>query len=406
MLLLITPFQSAAEADVKKIPLLLSVFFFVLHGVWGFQIGDRFFEIGFDAGINFSNDFLSASDIFQEVFILDLDKLENGFHMKAGADVNPFYFNFNSKKGWGFGLSTKMQATGFFDLSGQMLTLSENMNDSGNSEINGALFAEAAIPVHFNIKKLKLNVRPAVFYPVFYATSDITYIFNETTEGTVFNLGYDVNLYTAMSEEMIITAMPGVDLSIGVEFPISEALGISGLLFFLNFDIGLELSSIPVAAGTMTDFIKMKGNIGGDEPVSLFGEDADLENFFDLGEAEYLSKRTAVRRPFKAFIYAAWRPFGNSLLTLTPSAGFAISQNSNKKFFMEGGIKGCLNIGNLFLLTLGTGYYDRYWNQSINIALNFRAVEFNIAAALCAPDFIKSFDGSGFSLNAGIKFGW
>jgi len=395
---------------MKKNPLFFPLFLFILSGVWGLQIEDRSFEVGFDAGIDFSNNFLSAGDIFQDIFVIDLDKLENGLRLNAGADIIPFYFSYNSKKGWGFGLSAKAQATGIFDLSGKMLTFTENPDDDGKSEINGALFAEAAVSFNFNYKKFKINVRPAVFLPVAYAVSDIMYNFNETAGGTILNLGYDMNLYTAIPMEnsgnTIITAKPGVDFSIGVEYPLSETLGISDLFFFLDFDVGIEFNNIPVAAGTISDYLNIKGNIGSDEPVSLFGEDADLEKFFNIEDSKYLSDERTVFRPFKILIYAPWRPLGSSLLAITPSIGFAISPINNEKFSMEGGIKGRLNLNNLFFLTLGTGYHDRLWNHSVDIALNFRAVEFNIAAALCSPDFLKSWSGSGFNINAGLKFGW
>ncbi|MCL2209724.1 MAG: hypothetical protein FWC19_06725 [Treponema sp.] len=399
---------------MKKNLILFLTCLIIPSGIWSLQIGDRFFEIGFDAGVNFSNDFLSASDIFQEIFILDLNKLETGFHLNAGADIIPFFFKFDSKKGWGFGLSVKAQATGLFDLSGKMLTFSENIssngNKEGNSEINGALFGEAAIPVYFSYRKFKIKVMPSLYYPVAYATSDIAYNFNETTGGTIFNLGYNVDIYTAVPMESAgdaaISATPGVDLSIGVEFPLSEALGISDFLFFLDFDIGLELSNIPIAAGTMTDYMKMKGSIGSEEPVSLFGEDGDLGNFFNINDTEYLNEKINVYRPFKMLLFAAWRPLGNNLLTLTPSFGFAHSPMYNEKISMEAGVKGRLNLFNLLILTLGTGYHDRLWKHGFNIALNSRAVEFNIGAALCSPGFAKSWSGSGFNINAGLKFGW
>jgi hypothetical protein len=94
------------------------------------------------------------------------------------------------------------------------------------------------------------------------------------------------------------------------------------------------------------------------------------------------------------------------LFTLTPEVGFAINPLYNKPFSMEAGIKARLDISNLFIATFRMGYHDRFWKNSLDLALNLKAFELNIGADLRSQDFIKSWTGSGFGVNAGFKFGF
>jgi len=396
---------------MKKPLFLLLICIFFLPSVWGLHIEDRVFEIGFYADFNFSNDFLSAKEIFQEKFVLDLDNLADGFRMNLGAGVSPFYFNYNSKKGWGFGFSTKAEALGIFNLSGEMLTLSETSSyKKGNSEINGAVFAEAAVPVYFTYKKFKIKFKPALYYPVLYATSDIKYTYVNSGDGTVFNIGYDLNVYTIVSmkenDSSALTSTPGVDFYAGVEYPLSQALGLKDKFFFLDFDVGLDITGIPLFSSTMKNYMTMSGIIGSNEPIKLFGEDANADAFINLKDAEYKTGEKKVYRPFKLLARLDWRPLGKRLLTITPSFGFAVSQIYNEPFSAEAGLKARIDLFNLFIFTAGTGYQDRLWKNGFDLALNCRAVEFNFGAALCSPNFAKSWSGGGFSLNTGLKFGW
>jgi hypothetical protein len=78
---------------------------------------DRSFEIGLlNVDINFANSFLTIKDVFQEVIIIDLDKLSDGFKINFGLNVVPLYIKINSKKGWGFGLSADVSAFGVVNL--------------------------------------------------------------------------------------------------------------------------------------------------------------------------------------------------------------------------------------------------------------------------------------------------
>jgi len=382
----------------------------ILPCVWGLETENRIFELGINANAGFANNFLSAKDIFQETFILDLDQLMNGFMMNFGFGAAPIYFNHNNKNGWGFGLSFNAEGFGIFNLSGKLLSFDEAVNDK--SEIGGAVFAEIAPSGYFHLQRLKIKIKPALYVPVAYAKSDISYTLKNTANDTIFNIGYEMNIFTAFptgdSAGFKLTARPGVDLRVGVEYPLSEALGISNKIFFLDFDVGLDIINIPLVPSVMRNYMKKDGSIGSDKPVNFFGDDGmDTDSFFSTdGDTKYGEKKQTVLRPFEMFVWANWRPLGIRLLTVIPTFGFEINPFYIEPFSLEAGVKARLNFFKFFIATAGIGYYDRLWKNSIDLALNFRAFEFNIGADLRSQKFTKSWSGGGFGLNVGFKFGW
>jgi hypothetical protein len=397
---------------MKKLFLLLPVSLLLLPCVFGIE--DRTFEMGFNAGFSFSNDFLSRSDLFNEkkTIELDLNKLENGFMMNMGLGGSPFFFNYKNKKGgWGFGFSSRVDAVGIMNLSGKMLTFHETESeDDGISELNGTVFAEAAVPVHLTYNKFKIKIKPSMFWPIVYATSDITYIYDNTdiSRGTILNLTYDIETYIPVSNAGL-TVSPGVDFYLGVDYPLSEVLGLNKIPV-LKFDVGLELSGIPLFAGVMESYTQTKGSVGSDKPIKLFDEDFDMGHFLDIaGDAiEGDNGDKKIFRPFKLLLHVDWRPVDTKILKLilTPSLGFAVSSIYNKPFSMEGGFKAAIDISNIFIFSIGTGYQDRLWKNGLDVTLNSRAVELNLGLALCSPKFSKSWNGSGFAFDFGLKFGW
>jgi hypothetical protein len=394
---------------MKKTSFFLFVCVFILPCAWGLETEGRTFEFGFNANVGFANDFLSARDIFQETFVLDLDQLMNGFMMNLGFGATPLYFNHNNKNGWGFGLSINTEAVGIFSLSGKLLSFNEAVNDK--SEISGAVFADIAPSGYFHLQKLKIKIKPALYVPVAYAKSDISYTFNNTTNGTVLNIGYEMSVFTAFSTGdsagFNLTTRPGVDLSIGAEYPLSDALGISNKIFFLDFDLGLDLINIPLLPSAMHNYMKIDGSIGSDEPINFFGDDGlDMDSFFSTdNDTKYGEKEQTVLRPFKMFAWANWRPLGIRLFTVTPTFGFAVDPLYIKPFSLEGGIKARLDLFNFFIAAAGIGYYDRLWKNSIDLAFNLRVFELNIGADLRSQKFTKSLSGGGFGLSIGLKFG-
>jgi len=372
------------------------------------RIKDRTVEFGLNAKAGFSNDFLSAAEFFQKTIVLDLDKIKDGISINFDANVSPLYFNFNHKNNWGFGLSIKTDVYGLIGLSGKMLSFSEAVAEK--SDISAAVFAEAAIPVFFHLQKLKIKVKPALYYPVIYAVSDISYTYSTDNKGSILNLAYDINVHSAYSLEKYngITASPGVDFQLGVEYPLSNALGLRDKFFMLDFDLGLDIVNIPLLSSSVKDYMKISGNVGSDKPFIFGSDDSDMEKLFSFNSdnTTYGEDKQKVKRPFKMIAWGNWRPFGIRLFTVIPEAGFALNPLYSKPFSMEAGLKTRLDISNLFIATFGMGFYDRLWRNSLDLALNLKAFEFDLGVDLRSQKFTKSWTGSGFGVNAGLKFGW
>jgi hypothetical protein len=378
------------------------------------SLQDRSLEIGFaHINVNFANNILSYEDIFQEVITIDLDKLADGFMFNLGANITPFYFTIKSKKGWGFGLSTNIEAIGALSLSGNMLTIDEAIAD--NSDIRGAVFASAAINTFFDVQKYKIKFSPSLFYPLAYVTPPVykpsSAIYTlDYSDGTKAYIDYDVRIYTGFSwedENFSLTSNPGVDYTIGVEYPFSKEKGLSDKIPLLDFDVGLDLINVPFIPSTMISYMQVKGRIG-KEKITIFGDnDEDDEGFFSSDEIDTKEKYLLVSRPFKMLVHADWRPlFKSKFLTITPVIGFCYSKIYSDPFSLEAGLNACLNFGNIFLLKAGLSYTDRIFVNSFGIVLNSKALEIDIGADLRAQNFDQLWTGVGLGLNFGFKIGW
>jgi hypothetical protein len=403
---------------MKKLLFILIIFLIALPGA--FANDDyrrppmsRAFEIGFNAGFNVSNDFLSIGDIFQRTFTIDFDELANGLRFNLGVNAAPFYFSINAGS-WGFGLSTNIEAAGILSLSGDMITFSEANNSI--SEASGAVFASAGIDTFFHIDRFRIRFRPAVYYTAMYMKPNISYTFDNTNNGTIFNINYDVRLYTPLSMEDFnntgnfdLTATPGFDFSIGLEYPLSRAIGISNILPFLDIDIGVDFINIPIIASTMNNYMRIVGSIGSENPTNIMDDlDNFLSSFNDLDPEMIDGTETiTIERPFKMLAWANWRPLlGSNLLTLTPVVGFAINPLYVEPFSFEMGINARLSLINILVATAGVNYTDRMWVNSLDLALNLRAIELNLGIDLRSQAFIGSWTAAGVGVNLGLKLGW
>jgi len=399
------------------------------------RMPDRGFEIGLNANAGFSNNFLNAFDIFQETIIIDLDKLKDGFNFNMDFGLVPFYFQYNNKDyDWGFGLSLKTDFYGIFALSGDILSFAETENNK-DTNISGAMFLEANLNAYFPIWKFKVKAAPSAFLPVVYidsAESFVSYT-NVAANGgeTKFNLLYDVYLYTPISLQPFFSAespdnlnidytgifgMFGFDINFGLEFPLGEALGLTKTSNLLNFTLGLDVYNFPILPAKIQNYTRYSGQIGSDEPFNIFGNEDVLSVL--LGEDEMslepefgtVKEFKEIYRPIKINLWVDWKPFGD-ILTFTPVGGVSIYRTlDNDKVLLDPvfdyGLKARLDLGNIFILSFGTGYFDSLWKNSLDITLNFRLLEINVGIDLRAPDFIESWKGAGVGVNVGLKFGW
>lgn len=401
---------------MKKIIVFLIIITFSLFNVnaddsnTGFLFKDRTIEFGFNLSAGFSNNFFKAGEVLKENVYLDLDAMGE-LNINAGAAVTPFYFSFNRNDNWGFGFSVNLEAFGFIGLSQNLLSFNEVVNDK--SDTGFSVFSDAAFDVFFNIQDFKIKVRPSVFFPIAYSKSDLLYTFS-TTDTPVISIDYNALIYTAFRiddvdnvqfEFDLLSATPGIDVSIGIEYPLSEKFGIDKNFALFDFDVGLDLQNIPLKASTMRHYIQIIGNatLKGDT-IDEFFNSFDEDEFFS--DPEYGEEKITIERPFRTILYANWRPLTSKIFTIIPQLGFSINPIYLDPFSMEGGLKLKIDINNIFAIQTGTRYEERFWKSGLDMAVNLRFYELNIGIYFNSPEFKKIFNPAGAGLSVGFKFGF
>ncbi|MDR0502477.1 MAG: hypothetical protein LBH16_04070 [Treponema sp.] len=379
-----------------------------------FNIKKRVIEFGFlNFGLGFSNSLLSAGEAFTDTMVIDTNKLKEGFRINFDAVVTPFFLDIDYHGKWGLRFSTETAVMGAVNLSGNLLSLGETSDD--RLDISAAAFSEARLSGFFHAGKIKLKIKPAVYYPLVYVKPYISYTFTNTDNGassdTVLNLGADMRVYTAVpindfSGNAEFTASPGADINLGFEYPLSEAAGLFKKFPVLNFGIGMELFNIPLVPSVMRNYMHVSARIGGDDPVDFFGGDMDMDSFLSYNAPVYGEDEQTVFRPFKLLTWIYWKPFGEQLLSVTPAFGFAVNPLYHRPFSPEGGVTARLNVANFFITELGINHADRVWKNSLDIAFNTRAAEFGLGVSMQSQKFLKSWTAAGLGVNMGLKFGW
>jgi len=395
---------------MKKILFLLIIIFVILPFCLyadDDRVPDRKYEAGLNIDVGFANNVLAINEIFQKTLVLDLDKLANGLFINLGIGAAPLYFNYDSGKGWGFGLSTGVDAQGVVGVSGNMLSFKQADNDK--SDVSGAVFAQIQLSGFFYIDKFKIKIKPSIFYPIYYLEPDLSYTFKNVAAGTIIDLSYNLRVYSAsQGSSPDLTALIGIDFNLGAEYPLSEVLGLTEKFSFLDFDVGVDIINIPMIPAQMKDYMEISGRIGSATPIDLsdlLSGEGGFDSFLTDAATVYGKDTKYILRPFKMLFWADWRPFETKIISFIPTLGFSISPFYSQSASFEAGIKARLDLSNRFIAALEIGYFDRLWKNSLDIAVNFRAVEINIGADLRAQDFVKSWS-SGFGLRFGLKFGW
>jgi len=369
-------------------------------------IENRYLEFGIlQTRVGLANNHFIPSDIFKEKLVIDLGDFSGGLKINADIGIVPLYFTYHKDNLWGFGLALGLDAAGIIDISGNLLTLSETEND--NSFVGGAAFAYAKFSGFFMYKDFKIKINPSLFLPLIYIEGDhnINYTFNNESEASVIRLGYQLFVYTGfpLQEGSVfeLTALAGFDFHAGAEYPLAEKLGLKEKYKFLDFTVGVDLYNVPLIPAKMKNYVNISGYAGDGSPVSL----DDMENLISIDDPVYGTREKFVLRPFKMLIWADWKPFDTVPVSFIPTLGFGISPLYPEAGSFEAGVKAKYNYANLFIASLGIGYYDRLWKNSLEIALNFRYFEFNIGVEMRSHDFAKSWQGSGLGVYIGFKAG-
>ncbi|MDR0539912.1 MAG: hypothetical protein LBG74_05345 [Spirochaetaceae bacterium] len=373
----------------------------------------KYFEVGFDAEAGFSNSYLVAADLFKKTIEIDLNSFaenNSGFSLYAGALVKPF-FNVYINNNWGFGIRGGVD----FDINGnvpqsfmELISRGNRLHHrvDGDVSVSGGVFASGELTVWGKIKGIKGGISPAFYIPVAYIPkSMITYEIDSHTGIAVSAEAY-ANVYTPISIENgmnelnelnmdtinSIIAQGGVDISLFAEYP-----------FLKNLDAGIQLTRIPLAPARLTNRMLVDDvviTVDGKNLIDVIDQDIDV-----TFNPKYETGSYPVLRPFRFDLYAVWRPFTSSIISLRPHLGLSFI-TADKVPHINGGLRGEVNLARILMLRLALGHDETVWKHSLNLELNLRILDFYAEARFISQDFINSFRGGGLGAAAGIKIGF
>jgi len=392
----------------------------------------RYVELGYTEKVMVSQNAMPLADIFKKNLVIDLKKISKGMPKSGFAfsfeDNSDFNLDFNFKK-FGFGFHIDTQLSGRMDISKELFDILADGAEAGKSyTVDGNVWAESfvsfSVPVRFDIGKFRVHLAPSMFSPVYYVPSTkITCSAKNGTDGSVtISASAPIEMYTVTEFKGLVkdgkistdfvdqikhddlaqgfARSAGFDLSALVEYPLSE-----------TFDIG-GYANIPIVPARMKRKVQATAtlSVSTDSLLNIITNDSKMQHSADITDAVYLDANYMVNRPMRLGAECAWRPVGK-WLTMRASAGIALRNPfgedfSAKSFYPEYrlGVE-IVGIG-MFGLGLSTEYTKKVFAHAVGIMLNFRAVEFDISAAVCSPTFVQSFKGEGVAIGCGVKLGW
>ncbi len=392
----------------------------------------RYVELGFGAFAQGSQNAMPLKDIFKKKLVLDMSKIssnmsKSGFTTSVYA--NPEFhlaFNFAS---FGFGFYAQTEISARLNIEKELFdALADGVKPGKNYSSEGNIWAESfvsfAVPVRFNVGKFRIRVAPAVFAPVFYvpATTITSKAVNGNDGSVTISASAPIEIYTVgkfkglvkdgkLSTDFVnnldsselsrdLAQSMGFDLSALVECPISDTLDLGG---YANIPILPSRLKHKVSASA-------KLSVQTDSLLKVIMDDSKIEKEAEFSDAVYSDENYLVNRPLRLGVDCAWRPVGK-WLTMRASGGMAMRNPFGKDFSIKSvypeyrlGLE-LVGIG-MFGLNLSTEYRKKVFAHTVGIMLNFRAVEFDICAAVSSATFIQSFKGEGLAAGASVKFGW
>ena len=368
-------------------------------------------EFGIDVGAGFDNDFIGMADFFQENIVIDLNKVDDllgddGLNLNLDIDGGLFFNVMNiaiSGGIWEFGFFSGADGNIHGNIPQSLFTLISEGNKEHNSfsgmiSASGGIYANVGLRASAKYEKLRVGIRPTLYTPlVFIPKSGITYHL-DTEEDISLRTTGEINIYNPIDEDGQFGLQFGFDMSLEGEYEL-----------FPFLDVGGTFSRIPIAPAKVENLMKLTMSnldfdISGEDLLN--GEGMNLPDFDKLDFTS--TPETApynVLRPLRFDVYARYKPFYTEFLVVKPNIGFSVDINEKEGYF-NAGLEGQLNLKDLFLLHLGTGYEEAAWKHRLGFILNLRAFELGLEAALRSSDFVGSFGAKGLAFNLGMRFGW
>jgi hypothetical protein len=371
----------------------------------------RFVEFGSDLEAGLGNNWIGLRDILKKHILLDLNVLD-GHIGKEGVSLHTditgsVFFNFNAGEKWGFGISSNLEGAINGTIPQTFVTLITQGNKNnpvleGDFTVYGSLFLDAALDVHARFGKLRVGLIPALYVPLLYIPqSTISYALHAEDQLSAQATG-EIAIYSPFSlEQFQDGAYPtanallegaGVDISLQGEYALLPML-----------DLGGTLSHVPLSGSVLHNQMRLSSDFKIDGGNLLQDQNLEIPEF--TLQEEYLDDVSyKVFRPLRFDVYALYRPV--DFFTLRPNIGFTHILGGGISPLVNVGFEVRLNVLRIFFLHLGTGYEEAFWRHRLGFALNLRVLEVDLEAGLKSPDFEKSFNMQGASVNLGIRVGF
>jgi hypothetical protein len=404
---------------MKRI-IIIAVLLISALSLWAADKPRRYIEFGIDANGSFANNYLGVGDILQDTIVVDFTTIADD--LKKGMDLyfdagGGFFFNVNLRPTWGFGIFSKLDAVGEFNLPNSLIDLLSRGNKldktySGDFGLGAAAFAEFGFWSSFNVKALKITLQPAYYMPVLYLHSPkVNYsLTTDSSNGTInLNGNYAVDVYTPISLDDTSNIDPvgilkegGVDLTLRGEYPLFKFL-----------TLGASLSHIPIFPAQLQHKASMSGyfdfNVNTDD-ISNADDINNLMDDFDPVQNDPVysdGEKQLVFRPFKFGVDAVFRPIpGSRLVSLIPEAALVFNGVYDRAVYVDFGLTAELNLLNILILDAGSKYEDLVWRERLGLILNFRVLEIGVGLTSQSQQFFKSFQGAGLGVDLGLRIGF
>lgn len=388
----------------------------------------RIFEIGVDADVGLSNNYIGIGDILTKNIVIDATDIADNidskglvFDLFAGGKT---FVNLNlSRVNVGFfaGLSGEGRfglGKGLFEFLGYGNDIDEII--TFDAKASASVFAEMGTSFSMRIDRFRFRVTPTYFVPVVYLPeSSASISFQAKSDGSIRagktdgNLG-SYTLYSAVSLdenvsdddkasqfEEALSKNGGFDLKLDFEMALLQSL-----------DVGVT-TTIPILPGKL-DYSMTQSVIGYAVIDNMLdglveNQDIDYDSDFDTNDAEYEENvGYKVRRPLRFGLLAAYRPWGN-WFSLYPYLGIAakgIWSDDSTKVFPEYSMKMSLSLFEILGASLFSSYRSQIFAQGIGFMFNTRVIEFDFAIASCSSNFLHSLMLNGLQVSLGARIGF
>jgi len=396
-----------------------------------FEWARQHFTLGLvgDLGFGLDNGIIGTKDIFKKEIVIDLSKLagslsKNGANINFSGIANILFLdikNIHIGQGlWNFGFTTNAEGNINLNISKSLFELiaegnTSSHNNSGKISGSGGIYTEIGLPVSARYKvagkTLKVGIKPSIYTPLFYIPSSTGISYNLYTEkngkdGLFLDTEGEITVYTPTTFDSNINGVQfvfgrnGFDISLEGEYAL-----------FPFIDVGGSFNQIPFAPATLTTGMKMgikPFSIELDGEEILGGSNPKETPEFNFKSPEFFTDgNKKIRRPFRFDAYVRYKPLKTELVVLRPNIGFSVNPNKgDEKGYFNAGLEARLNLKDIFIFYLGSGYQEAIWKQKAGFALNLRVFEFDFEAALRSQTFAGCFRGQGFNLVLGTRWGW